>query len=185
MWALSKSFSKSIDVSVWESIQNRIKTSWCKISWSLEAARLVAEIVVLFWNLAGASAAILSRGQSNVKAIMQFWKQISRFETCSDQSVRCKWSKSPQSTSKMRTIWLCFVLLWSNISCGYMVYCPISIRVTSLALGQSYDCPSTSKVIPKEMAKIARCIWRTLTKHDKAWMVCITVTVHLSFRFKK
>ena len=36
----------------------------------------------------------------------------------------------------------------------YMIHFTISFRVTSLALGQSYDCPSASEVILKDMGKI-------------------------------
>ena len=55
------------------------KTSYRRISWSLEAARLVVWIVASFWDLAGTSAALLLlRCWSNFKAIGQFWIQISR-----------------------------------------------------------------------------------------------------------
>ena len=35
-----------------------------------------------------------------------------------------------------------------------MVYLPVSFRVTSMALGQSYDCPSASEVTLSDMDKI-------------------------------
>ena len=47
---------------------------------------------------------------------------------------------------------------------------PISFRVASLALGQSYDCPSASEVTLKDM----KIDWQQTTpKHNKARIVCI------------
>ena len=54
------------------------KTSYRKILWSLEAARLVVQIIASFWNLTGTSTALLPRCLSNFRAIGQFWIQISR-----------------------------------------------------------------------------------------------------------
>ena len=45
------------------------KTSYRKISWSLEATRLVFRIVRLLWNLTGTSAALLPRRLSYFRAI--------------------------------------------------------------------------------------------------------------------
>ena len=45
------------------------------------------------------------------------------------------------------------------------IYLPIYIMITSLKLGQSYDCPSYSGVILMYMGKIARYI--TTPKHGK------------------
>ena len=53
------------------------KTSYCKISWSLEAARFVFRIVRSLWNLTGTSAAVLPMCLSNCKAIRQFKVPIS------------------------------------------------------------------------------------------------------------
>ena len=55
----------------------------------------------------------------------------------------------------MYTVLLCFVLLWlptlsSRICATYQF---IFSRVTSLALGQSYDCPSASEATQKDMNK--------------------------------
>ena len=56
----------------------------------------------------------------------------------------------------MHMVVLCFVLLWFH--CLFLVdmynILPISFRITSLALGQLYDCPSASEVILKDMGKI-------------------------------
>ena len=48
------------------------KTSYRKISWSLEAARLVVQIIASLWNLTGTSAALLPRCLSNFEVIRQF-----------------------------------------------------------------------------------------------------------------
>ena len=48
------------------------KTSYRKISQSLEAPRFVFRIVRSLWNLAGTSAALLPRYLSNLKAIRTF-----------------------------------------------------------------------------------------------------------------
>ena len=53
------------------------KTSFRKISWSLEAARFVFRIVRSLWNLTGTSAAVLPMCLSNFKAIRQFKVPIS------------------------------------------------------------------------------------------------------------
>ena len=53
------------------------KTSFRKISSSLEAARFVFRIVLSFWNLTGTSAAVLPMCMSNFKTIRQFKVPIS------------------------------------------------------------------------------------------------------------
>ena len=51
-----------------------------------------------------------------------------------------------------------------------MLSLPISFRVASLALGQSYDCPSASEVTLKDM----KTDWQQTTpKHNKARILCI------------
>ena len=54
------------------------KTSYRKISWSLEAARFGIKLFQLLWNLAGTSAALLPRCLSNFRAIRPLQHQISR-----------------------------------------------------------------------------------------------------------
>ena len=54
------------------------KTSYRKISWSLEATRLVVNIIASLWNLTDTSAALLPKCLSNFRAIGQFQIQISR-----------------------------------------------------------------------------------------------------------
>ena len=45
------------------------RTSHCKISWSLEPARLHVKIIVLLWNSTGISAVLLPRCLSNFRTI--------------------------------------------------------------------------------------------------------------------
>ena len=45
------------------------KTSYCKISWSLEVSRFVFILFQSLWNLTGPSAAALSSCQSNSRAV--------------------------------------------------------------------------------------------------------------------
>ena len=54
------------------------KTSYRKISWSLEAARFGFELFQSLWNLAGTSAALLPRCLSNFRAIRLLQHPISR-----------------------------------------------------------------------------------------------------------
>ena len=54
------------------------KTSYPKISWSLEAARFGFKLFQSLWNLAGTSAALLPRCLSNFRAIRPLQHPISR-----------------------------------------------------------------------------------------------------------
>ena len=54
------------------------KTSYCKISRSLEAARFGFKLFQSLWNLAGTSAALLPRCLSNFRAIRPLQHPISR-----------------------------------------------------------------------------------------------------------
>ena len=54
------------------------KTSYRKISWSLEAARFGSKLFQSLWNLAGTSAALLPRCLSNFRAIRPSQHPISR-----------------------------------------------------------------------------------------------------------
>ena len=54
------------------------KTSYRKISWSLEAARFGFKLFQSLWNLAGTSAALLPRCLSNFRAIQTLQHPISR-----------------------------------------------------------------------------------------------------------
>ena len=55
------------------------KTSYRKISWSLEAARFWFKLFQSLWNLAGTSATLLPRCLSNFRAIRPLQHPISRF----------------------------------------------------------------------------------------------------------
>ena len=54
------------------------KTSYRKISWSLEAARFRFKLFQSLWNLAGTSATALPRCLSNFRAILPLQHPISR-----------------------------------------------------------------------------------------------------------
>ena len=54
------------------------KTSYRKISWSLEAARFGSKLLRSLWNLAGTPAALLPRCLSNFRAIRPLQHPISR-----------------------------------------------------------------------------------------------------------
>ena len=54
------------------------KTSYRKISWSLEAARFGFKLLQSLWNLAGTSAALLPMCLSNFRAIRPLQHPISR-----------------------------------------------------------------------------------------------------------
>ena len=51
---------------------------------------------------------------------------------------------------------------------------PISLRITSLALGQSYDCPSASEVILKDMGKAKSQWWALIVSLKLTWISCQT-----------
>ena len=53
------------------------KMSYCKISWNLEAARLVIWIIIWLWNLTGALAALLPNCLFNFRVFGQFKIQVS------------------------------------------------------------------------------------------------------------
>ena len=77
----------------------------------------------------------------------------------------------------LRLLWLYCHSWWLN-----MVILPIFFRVTSLALGQSYDCPSASEVTLKYMGKIT--LYQTTTNRNKLQIMCLnlgTVTPGQSF----
>ena len=67
------------------------RTSYCKISWNLEAARLGVEMTVSFSNLTDISAALLSMCLSNFGAVGKVWTRIPRLRdftrSCSKTSV--------------------------------------------------------------------------------------------------
>ena len=47
------------------------KTTYCQLSWSLEATRLNVIIIILLWNLTGISTALLLMWLSNFRAILK------------------------------------------------------------------------------------------------------------------
>ena len=80
----------------------------------------------------------------------------------------------------------CFALL----CCGYtLTDCPISIRLTSLALWQSNDCPSASKATLMNMDKYFMWIhYERLHNHNKAKhnkTVCIFLGIYCMYWYTK
>ena len=66
---------------------------------------------------------------------------------------------------------LCFILFWWYSWWIHELYLPIFFRVASLALGQSYDCPSASEVTLNDMIKIDHQL--LITKLSNADTICI------------
>ena len=85
------------------------KTSYCKISWSLEAARLVVYIITSLWHLTGTSAALLPMCLSNFRAIGRFWIQISRLRDITIRRLIGYWNGAQvvqwQSTMSVSSPW--------------------------------------------------------------------------------
>ena len=82
------------------------------------------------------------------------------------------------------------VFCFAVLCCGYtLTDFPISIRLTSLALWQSNDCPSASKATLMKMDKY--CMWihyerlhnRNKAKHNKT--VCIFIGIYCSFLLRQ
>ena len=78
------------------------------------------------------------------------------------------------------------VFCFAVLCCGYtLTDFPISIRLTSLALWQSNDCPSANKATPINMDKY--CMWmyyERLHNHNKAnhnKTVCIFLGIYCSY----
>ena len=84
------------------------KTSYFKISQSLEGARSVVRIIQLLRHLAAASAALLPRRLQNFKAIKHFNTRSCAFETLRDLTIRSlmRYWIGPQTS-----IWLT-ILSW-------------------------------------------------------------------------
>ena len=58
----------------------------------------------------------------------------------------------------------------------HMTYAPRSIRVASLALGQSYDCPSASEV---SLQVVVQLNWhQTTIVHNQVWTMCIILGMY-------
>ena len=94
------------------------------------------------------------------------------------QSTRCTMvlSVHPPKNIHMVHSLLCFVLFWYQLILPifffvwlYGLILPIFFRVASLALGQSYDCPSASEATLKDMGKYVTWIhhnwWYTHNKN--------------------
>ena len=115
------------------------KTSYRKISWSLEAARFGIKLFQSLWNLAGTSAALLPRCLSNFRAIRPLQHPISRLRDFTRFSGKTsyrllnrgpgikEWEKQlhPTNTAVCNYLSLPFTLasdtyLWNAITCPYL-----------------------------------------------------------------
>ena len=87
----------------------------------------------------------------------------------------------------MHTFLFSFVFVWLyyQLLVVYVIDLPIFFRVTSLVLGQSYDCPNTNEVTLKDMVRFVStsASWKlimrhrqhpTTMKHNKVWAMCST-----------
>ena len=87
-------------------------------------------------------------------------------------NVTFKWR---ESISHKICTWFCCALFCRGYIDGsrwiYVIYLPISFRVTSQAPGQSHDCPGACKATLKDMGKIIQNL--TITNHDKARTECL------------
>ena len=70
------------------------------------------------------------------------------------------------------SILICFIRLYSQYLAFRVIYIPIFFRVASLALGQTYDCPSACEVIPKDMGNIDQFSSTTNTTKREPCLVC-------------
>ena len=98
------------------------KTSYRKISWSLEAARFGFKLFQSLWNLTGTSAALLPRCLSNFRAIRPMQHPISRLRHFTRFGGKTSYpfvNRGPDSSSNITTeplqknIHDCFI--WVNI----------------------------------------------------------------------
>ena len=85
-------------------------------------------------------------------------------------------SMSHQLCTGFCSAFFCFSLQYGISSYGFMIYLLIFFRVASLALGQSYDCPSASEATLKDMTKLAQ--YPTTTKHNQAWTMYIILGMY-------
>ena len=100
----------------------------------------------------------------------------------------CQVSHGPMSYSISQEI--CTRFLFAVLCCGYtLTDFPISIRLTSLALWQSNDCPSASKAILMNMDKYFMWIhYERLRNHSKAKhnkTVCIFLGIYCSIFWRQ
>ena len=77
------------------------------------------------------------------------------------------WVNPIQSAHSFAVFFFIFLkfLLDYQFSLIYVINLPIFFRVASLALGQSYDCPSASEATLKKMGQTS--LYQATTKHHK------------------
>ena len=100
------------------------KTSYRKISWSLEAARFGFRLFQSLWNLAGTSAAALPRCLSNFRAILPLQHPISRLRDFTRFGGKTSYllvNRGPELATKIHHV-ACSNLLIDGIERNY---CPL------------------------------------------------------------
>ena len=112
-------------------------------------------------------------------------------------SIASKKTTTQQSAVRAHALWDCTVypnkyahgFCFAVLCCGYtLTDFPVSIRLTSLALWQSNDCPSASKATLMNMDKYFMWIhYERLHNHNKAKhnkTVCIFLGIYCTWHFK-
>ena len=104
--------------------------------------------------------------------IQKYQRWFITFHTLCYHHIKNNWLKVQYIPLNMHIAVMCFVLL-----CFYYHSLEINVihiskffRVASLALGQSYDCPSASEAIPKNLGRNNWC--RTTRKHNELQTLC-------------
>ena len=114
---------------------------------------------------------------------------ISVSKRCPEVWSSSKWITTLYSTSQNDPMEYAnmggFVVLWlySSSRWIHVIHLPIFFRVGSLALGQSYDCPSACEPTLKDMGKTDQCL--TTTKPNKEGTICIILAMYCIYVFYK
>ena len=127
-------------------------------------------------------SALMPRATEDMTKILPPWRMSwlpTSYSTQLKRNEACKFTVYPKKYAHG----FCFAVL----CCGYtLTDCPISIRLTSLALWQSNDCPSASKATLMNMDKYFMWIHyerlhnHNKTKHNKT--VCIFLGIYCRSR---
>ena len=91
------------------------KTSYRKISWSLEAARFGISLFQSLWNLAGTSAALLPRCLSNFRAIRPLQHPISRLRDFTRFGGKTSYrlvNRGPEQRTPKKVLWTVLGCSW-------------------------------------------------------------------------
>ena len=154
---------------------NHLLNQWCPSS------PVPMCIAMLRWINQGLSAGYIFCATFCISALNLVWVMGNQLVANSQITVVIELPHKPNTTvySKKYAHSFCFVVL----CCGYtLTDFPISIRLTSLALWQSNDCPSASKATLMNMDKYLMWIhYEQLHNHNKAKhniTVCIFLGIY-------